>query len=155
MESPFVSCSRGRRLFRRNEAAFTLVEVVLSLGIFSFALLSVLGLMATGLSTVKNSSTNQAITNVNRELRATLQATPFTNLVIGTPATYYFTASGYITTASGTAANAPFYTAVMAPAAPTYPAGGTSANAFSVSVSIAYPYPANSQFVTNSYFVAQ
>jgi hypothetical protein len=39
--------------------------------------------------------------------------------------------------------------------APTYPTGSTSANALSVSVVISYPYPANTQAVTNSFFVAQ
>ncbi len=153
MSTPFVSRQRGTGRSRR--AAFTLIEVVVSLGIFSFALLSIVGLMATGLSTVKNSSNSQAVTNINRELRAALQATPFTNLVIGTPTTYYFTANGYQTTKTGTSPNAPYYTVVMSPTTPTYPAGGTSANALSVSASIVYPYPANTQAVTNSYFVAQ
>ena len=144
------------RFSSKNARAFTLVEVVISLGIFSFAFLSVAGLMAAGLSTVKNSSSSQAITNINRSLRASLQALPFTNFALGSSTTYYFTESGYSTTVTNTSPNAPFYKAVLTAQTTTYPAvTGVSANACNISATISYPYPVNALSITNSYFVAQ
>jgi uncharacterized protein (TIGR02598 family) len=140
---------------RGKKRAFSLVEVVLALGIFSFAILSILGLMATGLNTVKSSSTSMTIANISRNLRADLQATPFTSLTLNSSITYYFTDRGNPTT---TPANA-YYVAVLTPLAPTYPGNAasvlTSANAFNITAKISYPYPINAQAITNSYFVAQ
>jgi uncharacterized protein (TIGR02598 family) len=140
-----------------NKHAFSLVEVVLALGIFSFAILAIVGLMATGISTVQNSSTNMAIANISRSLRASVQATPFTNWVSGgspvsyTSTTNYYTVNGYPTTTPGNY----FYTAALIPAAPVYPSGLTSTNACIVGAIIYYPYPVNTQVITNSLFVAQ
>lgn len=138
-----------------KKSAFSLVEVVLAMGVFSFAFLSIIGLMASGLTSVKNASTSEAIANINRNLRASIQATPFTNFTSGTAVTSYYTASGFPTTASSTAPNTPFYTAVATTTASVYPGAQTSPNDFSLVVAISYPYPAKAQTITNSIFVAQ
>jgi uncharacterized protein (TIGR02598 family) len=135
--------------------AFSLIEVVIALAIFSFALLSIMGLMAEGLNSTRNSSTNQAMANISRNLRADLQATPFTNWTSGTATNYFFTYGGYPTTQSGTDANAPFYTAALKPGAPIFPGNATSLNAYTVVAAVSYPYPANAQVLTNSYLIAQ
>jgi uncharacterized protein (TIGR02598 family) len=144
---------------KSQNQAFSLIEVVIALGIFSFALLSIMGLMAEGMNSSRNSSTNQAMANISRNLRANLQATPFTNWISGTPAYYYFTYGGYPTTATSTGDNAPFYTAALIPGAPAYPGNGTSPttsqNAYTIVATVSYPYPGNALAVTNSYFIAQ
>jgi len=135
----------------RNKRAFSLVEVVLALGIFSVSILSIVGLMATGLNSANGSSTNLAVTNIMRELRANIQSMPFSNLSRTGSITYHFGTDGYTNTAS----SAYYYTAILTPAAPAYPSGTSSTNADTISVVISYPYPANSQSITNSIFVAQ
>ena len=139
----------------RNKRAFSLVEVVLALGIFSVSILSILGLMATGLNSANGSSTNLAMTNIMRGLRADMQSTPFANLTRGSSGsiTKYFGTDGYETTT----VKDYFYQVTLTPNAPIYPTGltTTSANADTISVTISYPYPANTQAITNSLFVVQ
>src|ERR1700679_3083285 len=139
---PLVGCKRKNR-------AFSLVEVVLALGIFAFAVLSIVGLMATGLNSAKDSSTNLAITNINRNLRADLQATPYSSLASATSTNYYFTDGGYPTTQSSPAPSAPFYAVVLTTNASIYPTGigVPSTNAATVNVKISYPYPVDAQAI--------
>jgi uncharacterized protein (TIGR02598 family) len=143
----------GRRFNCPIDCGFSLVEVVLALGIFSFSILSIVGLMAAGLNSANGSSTNLAATNIMRELRADVQSMPFSNLSrTGAPIIYYFGADGFQTTTP----SAYFYRVALTPIAPTYPsAGSTSANADVISVTISYPYPANAQTISSSLFVAQ
>jgi len=57
--------------------AFSLVEVVLALGIVSFALLAVVGLLPAGLKSVKNANENAGAANVLQAIAATVRsATP-------------------------------------------------------------------------------
>jgi uncharacterized protein (TIGR02598 family) len=54
----------SRRLRAANHSAFSLVEVVIALGVVSFALIAVFGLLPTGLKTVKNANEQAAAANV-------------------------------------------------------------------------------------------
>jgi uncharacterized protein (TIGR02598 family) len=54
----------SRRLRAANNSAFSLVEVVIALGVVSFALIAVFGLLPTGLKTVKNANEQAAAANV-------------------------------------------------------------------------------------------
>jgi uncharacterized protein (TIGR02598 family) len=157
------SLFRRERASWRKQQAFSLIEVVLAMGVFSFAFLSIVGVMAAGVNSVKNASTNEAITNINRNLRANIQATTFTNFTSGVSQTFYYTTGGFPTTTTATSPNAPFYAAVVTPTASSYPAAPTgetvpattSANKFSLVVAISYPYPLKAQTLTNSIFIAQ
>ena len=146
-----ISCRCLKAVCGRRNCAFSLVEVVLALGILSFAGLAVVGLLVAGLNSSRESNTKLAVANITRHLRADLQATNYTSLTNGTN---YFTDEGYQIT-NGTTSNR-FYTAVISPAAPVYPTNGTtSTNAKTVALNIFYPYPANALGITNSFFVAQ
>jgi uncharacterized protein (TIGR02598 family) len=149
--STAISRRHFLEIFARKSCAFSLVEVVVSLGIFSFAVLSIVCLMATGLGSAKDSNTNLVIANITRNLRANLQAMPYSSLVSGTPITYYFTDSGFPTATPSTC----FYTVVMTPGVPVYPSGATSQNAYVLAVNISFPYPANANAITSSLFVAR
>ena len=119
------------------------------MGILAFAVIPVVGLLATGLTSAKDSTTGQAVANITRSLRADLQTTP--GLTTG-PQTHYFTDGGYPT--SGDTSTNAFYTAVLNSAAPTNSIT-SSTSARVIVVSISYPYPVNAQSSTFSFFVAQ
>lgn len=59
--------------------AFSLVEVVLALGIVSFALLAVIGLLPVGLKSVKNANESAGAANVLQAISATVRSATSTN----------------------------------------------------------------------------
>jgi len=59
--------------------AFTLVEVVLALGIISFALLAVVGLLPVGLKSIKNANENAGAANVLQAIAASVRSATTTN----------------------------------------------------------------------------
>ncbi len=67
---------RTRRLFA---AAFTLVEVALALGVASFCLITVVGLVPLGVSTGQNASDQAAASSILTHVLADLRATPMTS----------------------------------------------------------------------------
>jgi len=144
----------GRR-FRKN--GFTLVEVVLAMGVFVFAVLSVVGVMATGLDSVSTSNNNFAVANMTRSLRANFGSMNYTNVVsqgaTQTLATNYFSNSGYATNTNDPV----YYTVVCSSAATSQFATSlmSSTNAAVIAVNIIYPYPANVKTNTFALFLAQ
>lgn len=83
---------------KRNPAAFSLVEVVLAIGIVSFALLAVVGLLPAGLKSIKNANEQAGAANVvgaiSEALRVatSLDGTNFTTSFAGKPITFAVTA---------------------------------------------------------------
>ncbi len=61
---------------RANEAAFTLVEVVIAMGIFTFAIVAIAGLFLVGISTTKDSSDQIQASNIASLLISTRRALP-------------------------------------------------------------------------------
>lgn len=134
---------------RRAGTAFSLVEVVLAIGIVSFAVVAMLGLMATGLRSAEGSAVDLALANITRSLRAEAQATPYADLSRGEQ-TFYFTEGGYPTPDNST--EGAFYRVVMTPAVP---AGSiTTNNALVMGVQVYHPYPAQAQSNAFALFVA-
>lgn len=74
-----------------NAWAFSLVEVTLALGIVSFAMISVLGLLPVGLKTVRNANEQAAAANVLNAIAGSLRAATANP---GTPTTYVSAFSG-------------------------------------------------------------
>jgi uncharacterized protein (TIGR02598 family) len=79
------------------EAAFSLVEVTLALGIGVFCLLTVIGLMPVGVQTNRNAASQTAATSIIAAAVADLRATPRTSntslqfgISFGTDKTLYF-----------------------------------------------------------------
>jgi len=60
---------------RALKAGFTLVEVTIALGIISFGLIAILGLLPRGLSLVKESADESAAINILGKITAELQST--------------------------------------------------------------------------------
>ena len=70
---------------------FSLVEVVISLGITSFAMVSLLGLLSMGLSNQREAMTNMAESQIVQAVTSDLQLTDFNHLA---DETRYFDRSG-------------------------------------------------------------
>jgi len=60
-----------------NRRAFSLVEVVIALGVTSFAVLALIGTLPTGIKSVQDSSSESAKANITQEIRAELQELNF------------------------------------------------------------------------------
>lgn len=64
----------------RDHAAFSLVEVTMAIGIVSFAILSVLGTMSVGLSTVRDAKKDTASAQIAAQIGSGMSQTPFASL---------------------------------------------------------------------------
>lgn len=106
-------------------AAFSLVEVILALGVVSFAVMAILGLLPTGLSTLRASMNQTVEAQIVRSIGAQAVITPFNDLTSQS----YFTDEGLPTNA----ANA-YYTVNVTPEAPVFPG---SANGDEITNSLA------------------
>ena len=95
------------RNFRPNSTqAFSLIEVVLAIGITSFALLATVGLLPIGLNTLSESNTQTAVANISHQIRGELQQISFDpkadfNVQKLSATTYYFTREGAKSDSSG------------------------------------------------------
>src|SRR5207244_13193607 len=81
--------------------AFSLVEVVLALGVLAFCLIAVFGLMPVGMQTNRNATSQTAATNIIAAIVADLRTTPAAAttspqfaITFGTDKTLYFDVSG-------------------------------------------------------------
>lgn len=87
------------------QAAFSLVEVTLALGIAAFCLIAVFGLMPVGVQTNRNATSQSAATNniaaVTADLRATPKASTTSSqfgITFGTDKILYFDSAGQAST---------------------------------------------------------
>jgi uncharacterized protein (TIGR02598 family) len=92
-----------------KNAAFSLVEVTLALGVAAFCLIAVFGLMPMGVQTNRNATSQTAATNIIAAVVSDLRATPTSNststqfgITFGTNATLYFDSAGQFSTSMGT-----------------------------------------------------
>ena len=148
--SPAFRSSQGLRLLRPGKrSAFSLVEVAFALAIFSFSMLTILGLMASGLSSADDSSRLTALANIQRLLRANLDATSYAN-VLSTTTPTYFTAAGYPTVQNpASAVDAPYYSVSYTVSAPKNSLVVSPNSGKVVQVAVSYPYPVNAPLSAN------
>ncbi len=90
-------------------AAFSLVEIVLALGVAAFCLIAIVGLMPVGVQINRNATSQTAATNIMAAIVADLRTTPAVAttspqfaITFGTDKTLYFDASGQASTSLGT-----------------------------------------------------
>jgi uncharacterized protein (TIGR02598 family) len=89
----------------KQAAAFSLVEIVLALGVAGFCLIAILGLMPVGVQTNRNATSQTAATNIMAAIVADLRTTPAAAttspqfaITFGTDKTLYFDPSGQAST---------------------------------------------------------
>lgn len=78
-------------------AAFTLVEVVLALGVASFGLISMLGLLSVGLRTAHDAISTTTEAEIRQQLANQLQLSNYSTIAASGATTYYFTQEGFAT----------------------------------------------------------
>ena len=88
MNIPIVTLPSHIRLNLRKRA-FSLLEVVIALGIVGFALTTLIGLMPVGLNIFRDSITATVQTDVLRQLTSQFQETPFNKLTNSTKMLYF------------------------------------------------------------------
>jgi uncharacterized protein (TIGR02598 family) len=125
---------------------FSLVEMTIAVGIFSFTILAILGSLPIGLSSIHDSIGDSAIANISQQIRSELQQVSFNS---SNPASiqnfvnssYYYSSEGDPTDASNA-----YYKAVIS--ATNAVAGSTTyspANAQMVTINLVYPQGIPSQ----------
>jgi len=73
---PFYTQQRSRK----NSAGFTLVEIVIALGIVSFAVVALVGLMAVSMTSGRDAAVDTAIASMARQVSVELRAKKFDTL---------------------------------------------------------------------------
>jgi uncharacterized protein (TIGR02598 family) len=115
--------SRLKLLRRRGDAGFSLVEVVLAIGIVAFAFLPLLGLMPIGLSTSRQAIDTTIEAQIIQQMTSQAQQTDFSSLsTLASSTPTCFDANGNITTASSAMYKASF----GSPANTVLPGGATT-----------------------------
>lgn len=137
------SASRGISVSRPRQG-FSLVEVVLALGVASFALMTMFGTMAVGLTAIKDASDDTLHAQIMAQVASTVQQTPFNTLesFVSSDGTVYFDQSGQKVDSAGQSiyrANLDFEAGSEA-TYPGAPAGlNASANVVAITVSTQPP----------------
>jgi uncharacterized protein (TIGR02598 family) len=92
----------------RSAKAFSLVEVVLAIGVVSFAMMAMLGTLPVGLKSSQQSRGQVATANISRQLQGELQQISFNNNSTDTlsvqtlgDSSFYYTLEGTKTDADG------------------------------------------------------
>jgi uncharacterized protein (TIGR02598 family) len=81
--------------------AFSLIEVVIALGIFAFAIVPIIGLLGSGMGTLKDSMSDTVRSDIARRVVGEYQRMPYSNLISGTSVDYYYDAEGVATNKAG------------------------------------------------------
>jgi uncharacterized protein (TIGR02598 family) len=113
---------RSKRKASSPVRAFTLVEVVLALGVVSFAMISMMGLLTVGLKTFHEAINATTESEITQRLANELALSKYSSLSTSSLSNYYFTQEGIQTNS----ANAIYYATVSAPAKLNVPGGDPS-----------------------------
>ena len=68
----------------RDSRAFSLIEVVIAIGIFAFAIVPIIGLLGSGMGTLKDSMSDTVRSDIARRVVGEYQRMPYSNLVAST-----------------------------------------------------------------------
>lgn len=135
-------------------AGFSLVEVVLAIGIVAFAFLPLLGLMPIGLNTSRQAIDTTMEAQIVQQMTSLAQQTDFSNLptmvknpLVTTPASnlVYFDGNGNITTA----ASAMYKASFSAPTSTVLPGGATTSNLNTITIYILSTHTLNGMSTTD------
>lgn len=98
MTSPTMQTALPVPLSETRQGGFSLIEVVMALGIMSFALMGLVGLLPAGLSQFRQAVDVTVKAQIAQELTAMIQRTDYDSLAAlgapGSPEIYYYDAEG-------------------------------------------------------------
>ena len=138
----------------RRQAAFSLVEVVMALGIAAFCLVALLGLMPVGLKTVRDARGDALRAEVLKAMGNIAQQTDYSLLGNLAGKKYYFDINGLVVSSASADA---IYEAVLSTGTVNVPSSSTStalAGATSVTVAIRRSANTNSEATTHTLFIS-
>lgn len=93
---------RSQRLWPNKQQGFSLVEVTLAIGIISFGMLSVIGMIPVGLSTIRHAIDERIEAQIAQGMKAEILLTPFSELSeTYAKKTFHFDAEGKPTDQQG------------------------------------------------------
>ncbi len=164
----FFEVKHARRF---STCAFSLVEVVLALGVTSFVLMALLGTLPAGVKSVKDSMNDSARANILQQIRAEMEEVSFGTNATSTDnidstlsaQTNYYTPEGLLLTPSGSSApSGAYYQANFAPTNAVIPSTSSTpayfqyGSAQSIAVIISYPVaaPSNDRTQMTNYLFA-
>jgi uncharacterized protein (TIGR02598 family) len=138
----------------KRQAAFSLIEVVMALGISTFCLVALLGLMPVGLQTVRDARGDALQAEILKAMGNIAQQTDYSLLGNLAGKKYYFDINGLLVTS--TSADA-IYEAVLSTGTVSVPSSSTStalSGATSVTVAIHRSANTNSEASTHTLFIS-
>jgi uncharacterized protein (TIGR02598 family) len=125
----------------RHQAAFTLVEVVLALGVITFGLVVILALIPVSIHSSKQSSEDMALSLMTQSTIADLHKQGLTTLAALVPTSgtisYYFDANGRLLTSSTGA----LYSCTAKPIAPSAVASANTTSTNFIYVQLQFVWP--------------
>jgi uncharacterized protein (TIGR02598 family) len=145
---------KKRVAHNRRQAAFSLVEVVMALGIAAFCLVALLGLMPVGLKTVRDARGDSLRAEILKSMGNIAQQTDYSLLSNLAGKKYYFDINGLVV--NSTSADA-IYEAVLSTGPVNVPSSSTStalSGATSVTVAIRRSANTNSEATTHTLFIS-
>jgi uncharacterized protein (TIGR02598 family) len=134
-----------------RQAAFSLVEVVMALGIAAFCLVALLGLMPVGLKTVRDARGDSLRAEILKSMGNIAQQTDYSLLGNLNGKKYYFDINGLVV--SSTSADA-IYEAALSTNAVSLPPAYSATNMTSVTVAIRRSANTNSEATTHTLFIS-
>jgi uncharacterized protein (TIGR02598 family) len=89
-----VSWSMTHRARSCRQSGFSLVEVTIAVGLFAFVMLPIIGLMSSGLGTMRRAMDDTVLSGIAREIVAEAQRENWNNLARFNGETFYYTDEG-------------------------------------------------------------
>ncbi len=148
---PFVFRSWTRDFCLSKAHGFSLIEVAMALGIVSFVLIPIIGLLPMGLATIQASENQTVTAGIAQQIRGQLQELPFSSVSALSQTPCYYTNEGVRTANSSGSYYEVTFALAKGGTGDTYiPGGGGSYYdnnnaAQTVIATIAYPVGASSQ----------
>jgi uncharacterized protein (TIGR02598 family) len=135
----------------RRQDAFSLVEVVMALGITAFCLVALLGLMPVGLKTVRDARGDALRAEVLKAMGNIAQQTDYSLLGNLDGTNYYFDINGLIVNSDSSDV---VYKALLSTGTVVVPPTSTTTNITSVTVAISRSASTNSEATTHTLFIS-
>ena len=104
----------GSSVREGSEAAFSLTEIAVAIGIVAFVIVSLVGLMSVGLSAQRSAREDTILVSVTKQALSTARSGKYSDLVIGAASSNFYTSEGYPTNAASA-----FYVCEVSILAPT------------------------------------
>ena len=135
----------------KRQAAFSLVEVVMALGIAAFCLVALLGLMPVGLKTVRDARGDSLRAEILKSMGNIAQQTDYSLLSNLNSTNYYFDINGLIVNSNSSDV---VYKALLSTGTVVVPPTSTTTNITSVTVAISRSANTNSEATTHTLFIS-